>query len=64
MNTNKDKIDYSYWSMYSKCKKKCKDNMEEFNIQMAKMRETYLELLTPKTNKEVDKRGTRYTPIP
>ena len=32
-------IDYSYWTLYSTCKDLCKDNQEEFNIRMAKLRE-------------------------
>lgn len=50
-------IDYSYWTLYSTCKDLCKDNQEEFNIRMAKLREKYIQSIDT-NRKEVDN-GTR-----
>lgn len=50
-------IDYSYWTLYSTCKDLCKDDQEEFNIRMAKLREKYIQSIDT-NRKEVDN-GTR-----
>ena len=50
-------IDYSYWTLYSTCKDLCKDDQEEFNIRMAKLREKYIESID--TNHKEVNNGTR-----
>ena len=50
-------IDYSYWTLYSTCKDLCKDDQEEFNIRMAKLREKYIQSID--TNRKEVNNGTR-----